>query len=118
MTVIDVASVSKAFRIPTVRRDTVREHVLGLFEPRKFERLQVLDEINLHVKDGESFGIMGRNGCGKSTLLKIVCGVYAPDAGQRRRERLDYADSRAGRRLESRAGRRGQRLSGRARSWG
>ena len=82
MTVIDVASVSKAFRIPTVRRDTVREHVLGLFEPRKFERLQVLDEISFSVQAGESFGIMGRNGCGKSTLLKIVCGVYVPDGGR------------------------------------
>lgn len=81
MSVIELSSVSKAFRIPSVRRDTVREHVLGLFNPRRFERLQVLDDVTLHVKQGESFGIMGRNGCGKSTLLKIVCGIYAPDAG-------------------------------------
>jgi ABC-type polysaccharide/polyol phosphate transport system ATPase subunit len=82
VTVIDVASVSKAFRIPTVRRDTVREHVLGLFEPRKFERVHVLDRISFQMRAGESVGIMGRNGCGKSTLLKIVCGIYAPDSGQ------------------------------------
>jgi ABC-type polysaccharide/polyol phosphate transport system ATPase subunit len=82
VTVIDVASVSKAFRIPSVRRDTVREHVLGVFEPRRFERLDVLDRISFQVRRGESIGVMGRNGCGKSTLLKIICGVYAPDSGR------------------------------------
>ena len=81
MRVIGVADVSKAFRIPSVRRATVREHVLGLFEPRRFDRLQVLDSINFDVRSGETVGIMGRNGCGKSTLLKIICGVYRADAG-------------------------------------
>ena len=82
MTLIDVEHVSKAFRIPTVRRDTVREHVLGLLEPRRFERLQVLDDISFSVRRGEALGIMGRNGGGKSTLLKIICGVYQPDRGR------------------------------------
>jgi len=81
VTIIEATGVSKAFRIPSVRRDTVREHMLGLLEPRRFEQLQVLDRISLHVNRGETLGIMGRNGCGKSTLLKILCGVYAPDSG-------------------------------------
>jgi len=81
MSVIQVQSVSKAFRIPTVRRETVREHVLGLLEPRRFERLQVLDRVSFEVRPGEALGIMGRNGGGKSTLLKILCGVYPPDSG-------------------------------------
>ena len=68
MSVIQVQSVSKAFRIPTVRRETVREHVLGLLEPRRFERLQVLDRVSFDVSSGEALGIMGRNGGGKSTL--------------------------------------------------
>ena len=82
MSVIEVDGVSKAFRIPSVRRDTVREHVLGLFDPRRFERLQVLDDVSFTLRPGEALGIMGRNGGGKSTLLKIVCGVYPPDAGR------------------------------------
>jgi ABC-type polysaccharide/polyol phosphate transport system ATPase subunit len=81
VTVIEATGVSKAFRIPSVRRDTVREHMLGLLEPRRFERLQVLDRISLRVNRGETLGIMGRNGCGKSTLLKILCGVYSADSG-------------------------------------
>ena len=82
MSVIEVEAVSKAFRIPTVRRDTVREHVLGVLEPRQFERLQVLDRVSFRVEPGEALGIMGRNGGGKSTLLKIICGVYLPDDGR------------------------------------
>ncbi len=80
--VLEVRGVSKAFRIPTERRDTLREHVLGLFEPRQFQRLQVLDGISFDVSPGETLGIMGRNGCGKSTLLKIICGIFPPDSGE------------------------------------
>jgi ABC-2 type transport system ATP-binding protein len=79
---VEVDAVSKAFRIPSVKRDTVREHLLGLLQPRAFQRLQVLDEVSFHVRPGEALGIMGRNGSGKSTLLKIICGVYQPDRGR------------------------------------
>jgi ABC-type polysaccharide/polyol phosphate transport system ATPase subunit len=79
---IEVRGVSKAFQIPTERRDTLREHVLGLFEPRQFQRLQVLDDVSFDVQRGEALGIMGRNGCGKSTLLKIICGIFPPDIGE------------------------------------
>ena len=82
MSLIRVDGVSKAFWIPDVHRATVREHLLGLFEPRRFERLQVLNGVSFDVQRGEALGIMGRNGCGKSTLLKILCGVYPPDRGR------------------------------------
>ena len=65
-----------------MHRETVREHLLGVFEPRRFERLQVLDGVSFDVRRGEGLGIMGRNGSGKSTLLKIVSGVYLPDRGR------------------------------------
>lgn len=78
---IEVVGVTKAFRIPSVRRDTVREHVLGALRPRRFERIQVLDGVGFALRRGETLGIMGRNGGGKSTLLRIVSGVYQPDAG-------------------------------------
>jgi len=81
MSLIEVDAVSKAFWIPSVHRETVREHLLGVFEPRRFERLQVLDGVSFDVRRGEGLGIMGRNGSGKSTLLKIVSGVYLPDQG-------------------------------------
>jgi ABC-2 type transport system ATP-binding protein len=82
MPIIEVDAVSKGFWIPTVRRETIREHLLGMLESRRFERLHVLDRVSFGVERGEAVGIMGRNGSGKSTLLKVLSGVYLPDAGQ------------------------------------
>lgn len=33
---------------------------------------QVLFDINLHIDNGESLGILGRSGCGKTTLSRII----------------------------------------------
>lgn len=82
MPLVALRGVAKSFRIPSVRRDTVREHVLGALRPRRYETLTVLDGIDLEVRRGETVGVMGRNGCGKSTLLKVVSGIYLPDRGQ------------------------------------
>jgi ABC-type polysaccharide/polyol phosphate transport system ATPase subunit len=82
---LEVDDVRKSFLIPSVRRDTVREHVFGMLAPRRFERMSVLDGVNLMVREGETLGIMGRNGSGKSTLLKIIAGIYEADRGVVRR---------------------------------
>jgi ABC-type polysaccharide/polyol phosphate transport system ATPase subunit len=80
--VIEVRDVAKGFRVPSVRRDTVREHLLGVLNPRSFRRLEVLRSVSFAVREGESVAIMGRNGSGKSTLLKVLCGIYVPDRGR------------------------------------
>ncbi len=82
MNIIEVEALEKSFRIPSVHRDTIREHAFAFFSPRRFQELKVLREISFSVKRGEAFGIMGRNGSGKSTLLKILAGIYTPDRGR------------------------------------
>ena len=80
--VLEALGISKSFRIPDAARNTVRQHALALFRPRRFRQLHVLDNVNLALRPGESLGLMGRNGSGKSTLLKILAGIYRPDAGR------------------------------------
>src|SRR5512145_1659719 len=41
----------------------------------------VHEGLDLTIRRGERFCVMGRNGAGKTTLLKMVAGVLAPDAG-------------------------------------
>ena len=82
MVVLEVEGVSKTFRIPDVQRDTVREHALALFRPRRFRDLKVLDDVSFQLQQGETLGIIGRNGSGKSTLLKIIAGIYQPLRGR------------------------------------
>ena len=41
-----------------------------------------LKDINLHIKKGESIGIIGTTGDGKSTLLDIIMGLSKPSRGQ------------------------------------
>jgi ABC-2 type transport system ATP-binding protein len=78
---VTVEGLKKSFRIPSARRDTIREHVFNFFRPRRFETLTVLDGVSFTIRRGESIGLMGRNGSGKSTLLKLLSGIYQPDAG-------------------------------------
>ena len=43
---------------------------------------QILSDINLEVRRGEIFVIIGSSGSGKSTLLKHIIGLYAPQQGE------------------------------------
>lgn len=43
---------------------------------------KVLESINLHVKSGETVGVVGVSGGGKSTLLKLISGLYDIQEGR------------------------------------
>lgn len=45
------------------------------------DRMSVLSDISLNIKEGEFLSIVGHSGCGKSTLLKIVAGLVQSDSG-------------------------------------
>jgi ATPase subunit of ABC transporter with duplicated ATPase domains len=48
---------------------------------KAYGRRLVYDGLNLTIRRGERWAVMGRNGAGKTTLLKIIAGVLPPDAG-------------------------------------
>ncbi len=48
---------------------------------KNFGGLRALDGVNLHIKTGEIYGLLGPNGSGKTTLIRSIVGLVAPDAG-------------------------------------
>ncbi len=49
---------------------------------KEFNGRAVLDTVDLHVSEGDVFGIIGRSGSGKSTLLNLIVGFYHPEKGK------------------------------------
>lgn len=48
---------------------------------RRFGAVLAVDGIDLVVREGEIFGLIGHNGAGKSTLFKLMLGLLTPNAG-------------------------------------
>lgn len=46
-----------------------------------FEEIDVLNNINLDIFEGEIVSIVGTSGCGKSTLLNIIARIETPSSG-------------------------------------
>jgi putative ABC transport system ATP-binding protein len=44
--------------------------------------VDVLDDISLELREGQSIGIIGSSGCGKTTLLQILAGLETPSEGK------------------------------------
>jgi ABC-type branched-subunit amino acid transport system ATPase component len=46
-----------------------------------YDRVQVLYDVNVHVRKGERVALLGTNGAGKSTILKVASRLIEPRAG-------------------------------------
>ena len=57
---------------------------------KSFYGVQVLKNINLDLKKGESLCLAGENGSGKSTMIKIISGAYTFDYGTLKINGNDY----------------------------
>ncbi len=79
---ISVENVSKTFRLPHDKHNSLKGAFLSGFGRRSYEMQRALNSVDFEIKKGEFFGIVGRNGSGKSTLLKIIAGVYTPTKGK------------------------------------
>jgi len=78
---IKVENVDKYFNVYYDRANTLKESLLSFGRRNKKEKRQVLNNINLDIKKGESVALIGVNGSGKSTLLKLMTQIIYPNKG-------------------------------------
>ncbi len=78
---IILRNVSKTFRFREKGAKSIRELATGFYRFSRLRTIKALSDINLEIRQGEFFGVIGKNGSGKSTLLHIMSGLMPPDKG-------------------------------------
>ena len=49
---------------------------------KRYEKKNVVDKVNIHIKKGEIYGLIGPNGAGKTTIMKMIVGFVTPTDGE------------------------------------
>ncbi|MDK3256147.1 ABC transporter ATP-binding protein [Blastococcus capsensis] len=77
---VETSGVSKRFRLYHERNQSLKAAFMR-GRRAKFEEFWALQDIDLQIPAGKTFGLIGHNGSGKSTLLKCLAGILVPDRG-------------------------------------
>ena len=78
---IEVRNVYKTFNVYYDRANTLKERLLFIGKRNKKEKREILKNINIDIKKGETVALIGVNGSGKSTLLKLMTKIIYPNQG-------------------------------------
>ena len=78
---IKVDHVYKSINIYYDRANTLKERMLFFARNKRREKREVLKDINLDIRKGETVALIGVNGSGKSTLLKLMTQIIFPNKG-------------------------------------
>lgn len=55
------------------------------------QKIEIFENLNFTVEEGQRVAIMGRSGSGKSTLLSLISGIIKPDSGEILLNSIPYA---------------------------
>ena len=80
---IRVENASVRFNMASEKIDSLKEYAIKLIRRElMFQEFFALRNIDLTIRQGESWAFVGRNGAGKSTLLKLICRILTPYEGK------------------------------------
>ncbi len=51
---------------------------------KQYGKKKAVDSVNIHVRQGDIYGLIGRNGAGKTTLINTFVGILCGCQGLRR----------------------------------
>lgn len=77
---IEVRNMSKRFKVDYDKAHTLKDKLL-FWRTSHVETHEVLKNINMDIKKGETVALIGTNGSGKSTLLKLMTKIIFPNEG-------------------------------------
>ena len=77
---IEVRNMSKRFKVDYDKAHTLKDKLL-FWKTSHVEIHEVLKNINMDIKKGETVALIGTNGSGKSTLLKLMTKIIFPNEG-------------------------------------
>lgn len=61
----------------------MREHAIDFVNVYKeYDGVEVLNNINLYIRENEFMTLLGPSGCGKTTMLRIIAGFEQPTSGE------------------------------------
>ena len=97
--VIEAENISKFYKLGTIGSGSLRRDIQSWWGTKVLKKqhpyhalansemqdsnefIWALKNVNLQVREGETWGIIGRNGAGKSTFLKILSRIIKPTTG-------------------------------------
>ncbi len=78
---IEIIGLSKQFKRIFDKPNTLKERLV-FWNKSKVELIDILQDIDIEIKKGETVALIGTNGSGKSTLLKLMTKILYPNKGQ------------------------------------
>lgn len=80
--IIEVNHAAVRFNMANQHVNNLKEYMIKMLKKElMFQEMFALRDVDLTVRRGEAWGIIGTNGSGKSTLLKLICGILKPYKG-------------------------------------